>query len=337
MAVSIVYLLLVSGVMIWRGISVSPDYLLLILVPVALLSGRFLGFLRDWVPFIALFLGYEAVRGIAPKSGIRVHYYAVIRADKLLFGGTDPSRWVQAHLGSLHWLAVACTAVYFCHFVIPIAVGMVLWLVDRVQFLRFTVALLAMSFAAFIVFVLVPVAPPWLANQHHLLPGVHSLISLPSAVSPYYNWLNPDAAAAFPSLHSAYPLLAALALWPVTRRGSALGYAWCAAVWFSVVYLGQHYVTDVIAGIIFALGTWLIVTKILVPRVPSLQRQPAATVRAAPVPAATVRAAPVPAAPVPAATVPADAETGVSEPSSTGPDTAERGGPQERATPLGSG
>jgi membrane-associated phospholipid phosphatase len=311
-AVSVGYLLLVSGVMIWRGISVSPDYLLLILVPVALLSGRFLGFLRDWVPFIALFLGYEAVRGIAPKSGIPVHYTEVIRLDRALFGGTDPTRWVQAHLGSLHWLAVACTVVYFCHFVIPIAVGMVLWLVDRVQFLRFTVALLAMSFASFIVFVLVPVAPPWLANQHHLLPGVHSLISLPSAVSPYYNWLNPDAAAAFPSLHAAYPLLAALALWPVTRRGAALGFTWCAAVWFSVVYLGQHYVTDVIGGIVFALGTWLIMTKILVPRVRSLQREPAAI-------------------------VPAGPEPGVSEPSSTGPDTAERGGPQERATPLGSG
>jgi hypothetical protein len=73
-AVSLAYMLLVSAVMIWRGISVSPDYLLLILVPVALLSGRFLRFLRDWVPFIALFLGYEAVRGIAPKSGIPVHY-----------------------------------------------------------------------------------------------------------------------------------------------------------------------------------------------------------------------------------------------------------------------
>jgi hypothetical protein len=63
--VSLAYLLLVSGLMIWRGVSVSPDYLLLILVPVALLSGRFLRFLRDWVPFVALFLGYEAVRGIA--------------------------------------------------------------------------------------------------------------------------------------------------------------------------------------------------------------------------------------------------------------------------------
>src|ERR1017187_10582711 len=96
---------------------------------------------------------------------------------------------------------------------------MVLWLVDRVQFLRFTVALLGMSFAAFVVFLLVPVAPPWLANHHHLLPGVHSLIALPSAVSPYYQWLNPDAAAAFPSLRSSFPLRAAGALSPGGRSG----------------------------------------------------------------------------------------------------------------------
>jgi len=305
--VSLLYLLLVSGVMIWRGVSVSPDYLLLILVPVALLSGRFLRFLRDWVPFIALFLGYEAVRGIAPKSRIPVHYGYVIRIDKALFGGTDPSQWLQAHLGSLRWLAIACTVVYFCHFVIPIAVGMVLWLVDRVQFLRFTVALLGMSFAAFVVFLLVPVAPPWLANHHHLLPGVQSLIALPSAVSPYYNWLDPDAAAAFPSLHAAYPLLAALALWRVSRRAAALAFTWCGAVWFSVVYLGQHYVTDVLGGIAFALGAWLIMTQILVPMVPALQHRPA------------------------------DFGSVPIEPSSTDLDPAEQAGSQERATPLGSG
>ncbi|MGD0242321.1 MAG: phosphatase PAP2 family protein [Streptosporangiaceae bacterium] len=274
-ALSLAYLLLVSGVMIWRGISVSPDYLLLILVPVALLSGRFVRFLRDWVPFIALFLGYEALRGISRKSGLPVHYGDVIRADRAMFGGVDPTQWLQAHLGSLHWLAVACTVVYFCHFLIPIAVGMVLWLVDRVQFLRYTVALLAMSFAAFVVFLLVPVAPPWLADKHGLLSGVHSLIDLPSAVSPYYNHLNPDPVAAFPSLHAAYPLLGALALWPVTRRGGGLALAWSATVWFSVVYLGQHYVTDVIGGIVFAVGTWLVVTKLVARFVPALRRRPA--------------------------------------------------------------
>ena len=311
-AVSLAYLLLVSGVMIWRGVSVSPDYLLLVLVPVALLSGRFVRFLRDWVAFIALFLGYEALAGIAPKTGIQPHYGFPITVDRALFWGTDPSQWVQAHLGSLHWLAVACTVVYFGHFLLPIAVGMVLWLVDRVQFLRFTVALLALSFAAFVVFVLVPVAPPWLAGQHHLLPGVRSLLSLPSAVSPYFNRLDPDTAAAFPSLHAAYPLLCALALWPVTRRGAALAFGWCAVVWFSVVYLGQHYVTDVIGGIVLALVTWLIMTRLVVPRVASLQHRPAAAGQAG-------------------------AGPGSSEPSSTDLDTAEPAGTQERATPLGPG
>jgi hypothetical protein len=68
------------------------------------LSGRFLGFLRDWVPFVALFLGYEAVRGIAPKAGFPRHYGFVIRLDKLLSGGVVPSQWLQAHLGSLRFV-----------------------------------------------------------------------------------------------------------------------------------------------------------------------------------------------------------------------------------------
>jgi membrane-associated phospholipid phosphatase len=199
----------------------------------------------------------------------------VIRLDKLMSGGVVPSQWLQAHLGSLRWLAVACTVVYFCHFLIPAGVGMVLWLIDRVQFLRFTVALLAMSFAGFVVFLVLPVAPPWLAAHHHLLPGVHSLIALPSAVSPFYRRLDPDVAAAFPSLHAAYPLLAALALWPVARRGALAAFAWSGAVWFSVVYLGQHYVADVLAGIVLAVATWLFMVKVLVPRVPSLRRHPA--------------------------------------------------------------
>ena len=273
-AVSFAYLLAVSGLMIWRGISVSPDYLLLILVPVALLSGRFLRFLRDWVPFIALFLGYEALAGVAHHTGLPVHYGDVIRIDKAIFGGTDPTAFLQAHLGALRWLAIACTVVYFGHFLIPIAVGMTLWLIDRVQFLRFTVALFAMSFAAFVVFLLLPVAPPWMANHHHLLPHVHSLLALPSAVSPYFNRLDPDTTAAFPSLHAAYPLLAALSLWPVTRRGATAAFVWSAAVWFSVVYLGQHYVTDVIGGIVLAAVTWTVMTKLVVPLVPALQHRP---------------------------------------------------------------
>ncbi len=276
-AISIAYLALVSGVMIWRGISVSPDYLLLILVPVALLSGRFFVFLRDWVPFVALFLGYEALRGVAPKLGIKPQVASMVHIEKAVFLGRVPSEVLQRHFGGLHALVVACTVVYFCHFIFPIAVGMVLWLVDRVQFLRFTAALLAMSFAAFLVFLLLPTAPPWYAHNLGLLPAVRDLVNgaLPSAVSPYYHWLNPDAVAAWPSLHSAYPALGALALWGVSRRTAFITVPWCLAMWFSVIFLGEHYAIDVLGGIAFALAAWALMLFAVAPHVAAFRTQPA--------------------------------------------------------------
>ena len=88
---------------------------------------------------------------------------------------------------------------------------------------------------------------------------------------------DPDVAAAFPSLHAAYPLLAALALWPggaPRRVGCRFAAALpSGAVWFSVVYLGSSTSDRRARRIVFAAGTWLIMTKILVPRVPSLQRR----------------------------------------------------------------
>ena len=282
-AVSAAYLVLVSGVMIWRGISVSPDYLLVILVPVAVLSGRVFAFLRDWVPFVALFLGYEALAGVAPKLGIRPQVGSMVHIERELFAGRDPSEVLQRHLGGLHWLVIACTVIYFCHFLFPVAVGMALWLVDRTQFLRFTTALLAMSFAAFIFFLLLPAAPPRYAHDLGLLPGVHDLIrgALPSAVSPYFQRLDADPVAAFPSLHAAYPTLGALALWQVSRRTALLMVPWCLAVWFSVVFLGQHYVIDVTGGIILAAATWAVMTYVVTPRVRALRDSPVAVTTAA--------------------------------------------------------
>jgi membrane-associated phospholipid phosphatase len=283
-ALSIGYLALVSGIMIWRGISVDPDYLLLVMVPLALLTGRFFAFLRDWVPFIALFLGYEALAGVAPKLGIAPHVYGMVRIERDLFFGRSPNQVLQAHLGDLRWLAVACTIVYFCHFLYPLLVGLVLWLVNRQSFLRYVVALLAMSFAAFVVFLLVPTAPPWYAHNVGALPGVHDLVSrsLPSKVSPYFRRLDADPVAAFPSLHAAYPTLGALALWRVNRRTAFFTVPWCFIVYFSVIFLGEHYAIDVLGGIAVAVGTWLVMNRLVFPHLKSLSAQEGAEERVVP-------------------------------------------------------
>jgi membrane-associated phospholipid phosphatase len=274
-ALSIGYLALVSGIMIWRGISVDPDYLLLIMVPLALLTGRFFAFLRDWVPFVALFLGYEALSGVAPKLGLTPHIYGMVRVERWLFLGRSPNEVLQRHLGDLKWLAIVCTIVYFCHFLYPLLVGLVLWLVNRPSFLRYVVALLGMSFAAFVVFLLFPTAPPWYAHNVGALPGVHNLVSrsLPSAVSPYFRLLDADRLAAFPSLHAAYPTLGALALWQVNRRTAFFTVPWCLLVWFSVIFLGQHYAIDVIGGVLLAVASWLVMTRLVAPHLKVLSAQ----------------------------------------------------------------
>lgn len=271
LVLSLVYLVLVSAFMIWRGISVSPDYLLLLLLPVAIASGRFWRFLGDWVPFVVIFLAYEAMRGIAPKTGIPPHVSDLAHLESSLFAGRIPTAVLQAWLANPpgRVVAYAATVVYFSHFVFPIAVGMALWLVDRRQYLRFITALMGMCFVAFAIFVLAPTAPPWYAESQGAITGVHKIIdtTLPSAVSPYYAALNPNPVAAFPSLHAAFPFLGFLAVREVfSRRAAVAVLAWCAAVWFSVVYLGEHYAVDVIAGVALAAAAWWVLKHVVAPR-----------------------------------------------------------------------
>ena len=284
--IAVVYLIAASGIMIWRGISVSPDYILLLCVPIALLSGHVFWFFRDWIPFVAIFLGYEALRGIAPKLGIPPHVSDVAGIETAIFGGHVPSAVLQAATpGALgRVLAYGATVVYFCHFVFPFGVGLVLWLWNRTQFLRYTTALLGMSFLGFFIFLLLPTAPPWYAENAGVIHGVSKLLNttLPSYISPYYHSLNPDPVAAFPSLHAAFPFMSYLALRPVYPRAAWIAAAWTLAVCFSVVYLGEHWAVDVFAGVLFAAACWFAVMRFLVPHVKALQTPDATAVPAAP-------------------------------------------------------
>lgn len=98
LALSLAYLGLISAFMIWRGVSGSPDYLLLLLLPVAIASGRFWRFLGDWIPFIVIVLAYEAMRGVAPKTGISPHVADLANLESTLFAGHIPTAVLQAWL-----------------------------------------------------------------------------------------------------------------------------------------------------------------------------------------------------------------------------------------------
>ena len=55
-------------------------------------------------------------------------------------------------------------------------------------------------------------------------------------------------------LHAAFPALAALYAWARYRLVAIVLVAWTACVWLSIVYLGEHYFVDALAGLVYALA-----------------------------------------------------------------------------------
>ena len=73
------------------------------------------------------------------------------------------------------------------------------------------------------------------------------------AVDPPYN--------CFPSLHVAYSFLAALASYRVHRGVGFAALAWATVIGISTLYTKQHYIVDVIAGVVLASAAHAIVLR----------------------------------------------------------------------------
>lgn len=102
---------------------------------------------------------------------------------------------------------------------------------------------------------LVPTAPPWWASEQGLTEEEVRRIMVPvgedtwgSAWPALYGALGGNPWAAMPSLHFATSTMAALSLSEAGRAPGAVGWAYALTLGFALVYLGEHYVTDLAAG-----------------------------------------------------------------------------------------
>ncbi len=272
------YIVLLSALMLARGVSITPDVLLVALGLAAVLLGRGRLFLRDWIPFIGLFFAYELMRGYADNFGAGIHVTDVIAAERLISFGHLPSQLLQQWLhpaSGPDLLAVVGTIFYFLHFPLPLAVGFFLWLRHRRAYYDFVAALIVLCIAGFATYLVLPVAPPWWAQQHGYLPtvdGVPAILHLKdqgfqtmaralgfdgSYIYSYAIYdINPNEVAAFPSLHAAFPFLAFLFARRTFGRVAWVLLAYSAGVWFSIVYLGEHYVVDILGGLAYAAAAY---------------------------------------------------------------------------------
>ena len=106
-----------------------------------------------------------------------------------------------------------------------------------------------------IVYAAVPTAPPWWAAENGRAdPRVRRIMvevgeeQWGRSWEPLYGFLGGNPWAAMPSLHFACSLMAAILLTEAGPVEGAIGWTYCGALGFALVYLGEHYVVDLIAG-----------------------------------------------------------------------------------------
>ena len=229
---------------------------------------------RDFLPlFVALGL-YDLLRGQADDLTSVAHVDPHLRFDQLLGLGRTPTERLQAWLyeaGSPAWYDWLTWAMHLSHFVVSMAVLVLLWRLGSPRFRPLLVGLLLLSYAALATYWLYPAVPPWMASdQGHLEPVtrvVHAVWSdagvtrAPRLLSAGASGegsesVFSDPVAALPSLHAALPLLLALTLRGVDRRLTVLLVVYTASMGLALVYGAEHYVFDLLLGWGYAWAAW---------------------------------------------------------------------------------
>ena len=180
-----------------------------------------------------------------------------IRIDRAIGLGQLPTVRLQRALSSegvlrKHDIALSC--VHWTWFAMPHAsVAYVLWRhPDR--FPRSATLMAAAFDAGLLGYWGIPTAPPWWAAERgRTEPMRRIMVEAGERVwkrlwRPLYDSLEGNPFAAMPSLHFGTSVMAARVLSEVGRVPGVLGWTYAITLGFGLVYLGEHYVLDLLAG-----------------------------------------------------------------------------------------
>ena len=234
-------------------------------------------FLRTFLPFIATGAIYDSLRyTLAAGTAGRIHVAGPYELDRAWFGvnGLTLNELFAAH----HW-AIADLAAGFAYLIYVaeyLGLGMLMFFTGGVaRALTFARGFLVVNVMGFVTYFLYPAAPPWYVAAHGLGPAQGQIAPSAGAATRFDTLLGThvfenayshsiEVFGAIPSLHVAYPLMAAVLAFQTRElrwaRWPAVLYA--VLMCFSAVYLQHHYVIDVVIGLaygaiaVFAVLAW---------------------------------------------------------------------------------
>ena len=228
--------------------------------------------LRRWIFYLFLFVTYPALRNVVTSYHAGFHCADVIALERWLFGCL-PSYRLQMLLnpeGVVRWFDYVFALFHSTIFGLPVIFSVVLLVgkgAERMK--RAAVAITILSLAGYLTYILYPVTPPWMASLEGSAPQMSRVVfsalgrMVPGGVAGAFQ---PSPRGAMPSLHAGVPILMVLiAIREYGRRAAWVSLP-AAVIIFEIVYGAEHYVVDVLAGAVYAVVSYLVVYRLLMPR-----------------------------------------------------------------------
>jgi membrane-associated phospholipid phosphatase len=190
------------------------------------------------------------------ESRLRSRYPIV--TDRVLGLGRLPNARLQRGIARLRRVGTVNRVLTWAHwlwFLEPyLALAWILWRHPE-RFPRAARQMAAVFDIGCIAYFVIPTSPPWWASEQGLTGEKVERIMIGvgedtwgSAWPKMYSALGGNPWAAMPSLHFATSAMAAIALSEAGPVEGAVGWTYSLTLGFALVYLGEHYVTDLLAG-----------------------------------------------------------------------------------------
>jgi membrane-associated phospholipid phosphatase len=210
--------------------------------------------LQMWAFTVAHELPYDDPEAL--RRRLRVTY--PIEADRRIGGGRLPNVRLQkalAGLGRRNAVDRGLSWVHWLWFLEPH--GSLAWILAKhpEHFARSARQMSAVYDIGCAIYMAVPTAPPWWASENGYTDEEVRRIMVEVGEKEWgraweflYDSLGGNPWAAMPSLHFAASVMAALLLAETGPVEGVAGWAYAAALGFALVYLGEHYVLDLLVG-----------------------------------------------------------------------------------------
>ena len=218
----------------------------------------------DWgilVAYVVAMGFFIQLRDAADETGLRTLTAYVLDWELWMFAGITPSAWLQARIGGASsdpgFPAFFSAIIHWTWFVFPHAAVLGTWLFVRKMAWRVTIIVALTFYLGALLYFTVPTAPPWMAADQGLVDGI---VRGMNTVGPallgveFYNWAfeamaEPNPIAAMPSLHFAASfVVVGIGILLRSRWVISVAVLYSIALAFALVYLGEHYIADIIAG-----------------------------------------------------------------------------------------